>query len=259
VRDFMTLLTSLIFVFFSATSFAREAADPKYIVANVTQAAGGLDAAQKVHALEYRLHIKEATYEADGIYLVDREGRMRIDVYADGKRVFTECYDGKTGWEMDAAGVATKISDAGSAALWHGTQFPGQILDLSELPAHGHRISAVGRDKIDNADYDVLRLTMSDGFETYRYIDRSSHLITRGRDFRAPHPDIDPKKITLETVWSDFRSVDGVLRPFISTEFDLKSGKWIQTATANSIRSIPELASSIFLFGSPAPSIPQVQ
>ena len=43
----------------------------------------------------------------------------------------------------------------------------------------------IGREKIDNTDYDVLRLTMSDSFETYRYIDRKTHVIARGRDLRV--------------------------------------------------------------------------
>jgi hypothetical protein len=236
--------------FIALTPVAGATSDKtQQIVAEVSAASGGLRAAQAIPALAYRLHIKEATYEADADYLVDRAGRVRIDVYVEGKRVFTECFDGKTAWEMDAKGVTSEQSSDGTAALWHGTQYPGQILDIAELGRHGHHIESTGKEKVSGVEYDVLRLTMSDGFITYRFVDPKTHLITRGRDVRAAHPDIDPKKVEIETTWSDFRAVDGVMRPFVSTEKNLNDGKWIQTATVKSIKAIQSLPDRIFVKG----------
>jgi hypothetical protein len=221
------------------------------LVSAVTKAAGGLAAAQAIPALAYHLHIKEKTFEVDGVYVVDRNGRMRVDLYKDGKRVFTECHDGSRAWEMDGAGKAGDTSVDGTAALWHGTQYPGQILALAELPGHGHRIESAGRERIDGSDYAILKLTMRDGFVTYRYVNLATRRIERSRDVRAPHPDIDPKKTLLDTAWSDFRKVDGVLRPFVETQTDLATGQWNQTVTVQSIRKLPGLPDTLFVKGSP--------
>ncbi|MEP6938248.1 MAG: hypothetical protein ABI846_00670 [Rudaea sp.] len=220
------------------------------LIDRVTRTSGGLLAAQAIAALAYHIHVREATYEVDGIYVVDRQGRMRIDLYADGKRVYTECYDGKRGWQMDRDGKVADSSATGTLTLWHGTQYPGQILALAELPAHGHRIESIGRERIDGVAYDVLKLTMSDGFETYRYVNVRTGRIERSRDVRAPHPDMDPKRAPLDTAYADFRKVDGVLRPFAETQTDLKTGKWNQTATVQSIRRLPSLPDALFLRGS---------
>lgn len=226
------------------------------IIDQVTRASGGLAAARAIAALDYHMHIKEAAFEVDGVYLVDRKGRMRVDLYRDGKRVFTECHDGTRAWEMDGDGKAADASASGTAALWHGTQYPGQILALAELPDNGHRIDSSGRERIDGVDYAVLKLTMNDGFETYRYVNLHTLRIERSRDVRAPHPDIDPKKTLLDTAWSDFRSVDGVLRPFVETQTDLATGKWNQTVTVQSIRELPALADALFAKGSaPDPAL----
>ena len=222
------------------------------LIDEIIRAEGGLRAATAIPALQYDLHIKETTYEADATYVVDRKGRMRIDVYMDGKRVVTECYDGHKGWEMDGNGIATTASAEGASALWRGTQYPGQILALTELPAHGHVIRAVEPETIDGVAYDVLELTMSDGFKTYRYADPRSHLIVRGRDTRPLHIDIDPTDALIETVWSDFRTVDSVQRPFVSTQADLRSGKWLQTTTVKSIRKLRSLPDRLFAFGAAA-------
>lgn len=248
--------TSFMLLVFAASAGAAAPNRVPSIVDRVTRAAGGLAAAQAIPALAYHLHIKEATFEVDGTYVVDRHGRMRIDLYKDGKRVFTECHDGTHAWEMDGDGKATESSPTGAAALWHGTQYPGQILALAELPLHGHRIEAIGRERIGGIDYAVLKLTMRDGFETYRYVNLRTMRIERARDRRAPHPDIDPKQTQLETVWSDFRKVDGVWRPFMETQTDLDTGKWNQTATVQSIRRLPGLDDALFVKGSsPDPSL----
>jgi hypothetical protein len=67
---------------------------------------------------------------------------------------------------------------------------------------------------------------------------------------RAPHPDIDPKRTLLDTAYTDFRKVDGVLRPFTETQTDLKNGRWNQTATFTSIHSLPRLSDALFARGS---------
>jgi hypothetical protein len=223
------------------------------IIDKVTRASGGVAAAQAISALAYHIHIKEATYEAEGTYLVDRKGRMRIDLYIGDKRVYTECYDGRRGWQMDADGKVADSSPDGTKALWHGTQYPGQILALAELPQHGHRIQNNGREHVDGVDYDVLKLTLRGGFETYRYVNLQTGRIERSRDVRAPHPDIDAKRRPLDTAWSDFRKVDGVVRPFREIQTDLETGKWNQTATVTSIRKLPALADALFVVGSPDP------
>jgi len=234
-----------------ATFSAAADAQPSALIGQVTRSSGGLAAAQAIAALDYHMHIREATFEVDGVYVVDRIGRMRIDLYRDGKRVFTECHDGTHAWEMDGDGKAADASASSAAALWHGTQYPGQILALAELPGHGHHIDVSGHERIDGVDYAVLKLTMSDGFETYRYVNLHTMRIERSRDVRAPHPDIDSKKTPLDTAWSDFRSVDGVLRPFVETQTDLATGKWNQTVTVQSIRKLPALADALFAKGSP--------
>lgn len=220
------------------------------LIERVTRTSGGLAAAQAIAALSYHIHVKEATYEVDGIYVVDRNGRMRIDLYSGDRRVYTECYDGTHAWQMDADGKVADSSATGTRTLWHGTQYPGQILALAELPAHGHRIESVGREHVDGVAYDVLKLTLSDGFETFRYVNVETGRIERSRDVRAPHPDVDPKRTLLDTAYSDFRKVDGVLRPFAETQTDLATGKWNQTATVTSIHRLPGLPDALFVRGS---------
>jgi hypothetical protein len=211
-----------------------------------TRAAGGRAAAEKMAALEYRLHIAEATFQVDAVYYVDRRGRMRIDILAEGKRVYTEVYDGTRAWDLDASGKASAETGEGAQALWRGTQYPGQILAFDELPAHGHRVEAAGSETIGDRRYHKLKLTMSDGYVTWRYVDAATGQLDRGRDVRPLHPAVDPTPTTIETVWSDYRPIDGVMRSFHSEQHDLATGKWLQTTELLSVRTLPALDEALF-------------
>ena len=216
-------------------------------ILNRNRAATGVaNEALPIHSLEYEIHIKELKFELDGIYKVNRLGQMRIDLYSADKRVYTEGFDGQRGWTLDAQGQASDESPTGSAALWHGTQFPGKIFALDELPAHGHRLESVGRESIGGVDYYVVKIVLSDGFETYRYLNPTTFLIERGRDFRALHPALDAKASWLETVWTDYRPVAGVMRSFSEAITDVATGQWKQSMTVKSIRVNPDLDPELF-------------
>jgi hypothetical protein len=170
---------------------------------------------------------------------------MRIDVNAGGDHVFTEAFDGQKGWE--GKGTSQKpATEKATAALRHGVELPGKLFGLHELKARGHRIELAERENIDGIQYYVLRLTLSDGYSTTLYVDPNSWLITRRRDVRPLHVDVDPTPTTIEQRSSDFRTISGVQFAFASSETDLQSGKVLETTVVRSVKINPPLVPSIF-------------
>lgn len=203
-----------------------------------TETRGGTAAIEGISELEVKMRIVEPTYTADGTWRGDRKGRMRIDVFMEGQRVFTEAYDGQQGWQQPGGeDHGTPVSEGGAAALRRSGQLPVNILGLHEMANHGHRLDFVGREDVGGVSYAVVSLTLDDGFVTRYYLDPATFLITRARVRKALHPDIDSTETTIETVWSDFRTIAGVQYPFHSTETDLASGKLLQTMTVLEVRA----------------------
>ena len=216
------------------------------IIDGNAEAMGGRAAIEAVQSIEVNLHISDpGRFEADGIYYAARPGKMRIDVFASGKHVFTEAFDGQRGWEWNGAESKT-ASPMASAALQHGVELPGHIFGLHEIRQRGHKLELSGREKIDGTDYYALRLTMRDGYETTLYVDPNSWLITRRRDFRPLHVDIDPTPTTIEQKSWDFRKVNGVQFPFSGSETDLKTGKVLETSQIKSIKVNPTIDPTFF-------------
>lgn len=210
-----------------------------------TEALGGRQAIEKVQSIEIHLTIQEPEFTVDAVYVADRKIRMRIDIYSGGKRVFTEAFDGKKGWQMGEDGIAKDASAEGTAALRNGI-FLGKFFGLHELPSHGHRLQYEGSEVVENVSYHVLKLTLDTGKEVFLYIHPKTGLVERKRDVKALHPDMDPTKKWIESKNSDFRKVEGTLRSFKSEDKDLKTGGIIQTTTVKEVKINPPLQDSIF-------------
>lgn len=215
------------------------------VIARNTEAMGGAAKLESLQAIEVSLHIKDPDFEVDAIYHAARPGRMRIDIMAEGKRVYMERFDGERGWQWN--GKEEKEEGATpTAALRHGVELPGKLFGLHEMQKRGHRLALAGREKVDGVEYYVLHVTFTDGYESALFIDPNNWRITRRRDVRALHPDVDPAKTTIETRYSDFREVDGFWFPFADEDIDLKTGKVIESAKMKEIQVNPPTDAAMF-------------
>ena len=230
--------------------FIPEDATQELITAH-TQARGGREALDAIQNLECELEIVERGFTPaitlTALYRVDRQGRMRIDVSQDGKVVFTEAYDGQRGWQQAGEGQPAEYAKPqAQASLRHGPQLPVNVLSLHDLPARGHRVELLGRERLDGTSFHHVRVTLDDGFATDYYLDPESLLIARARNVSALHPDIDSAEKPTETQWSDYRKVAGTQRAFESRTFDLASRKETQTVTVTALRVNVPMAPHLF-------------
>jgi hypothetical protein len=224
----------------------RQSPTVDQLIERNTQAVGGRTALEAIRSIRVELHIADPGFEVDGVYLAAQPDRMRIDITANGQRVYTEALNGIRAWQWKGKGEPVDESPTATAALRHGVELPGHLLGLHELQSHGHRIELVGREEIDRINYHVLRITLSDGYTTTLYLDPDSWLITRRRDVRPLHPDVDPTPTTIENKMTDFRRVGDLLYPFASTDTDLANGKVLETTTVRSITLNPAIDPSVF-------------
>ena len=236
--------TALIAIAFLGCS--RPYSELDQVIERNTKAMGGRAAIAAIKSVEIDLHIVDPGFEVDGIYRAARPGRMRIDVMAGGKHVFTETFNGERGWEWPGKGDPVNASPQATAALRHGVEFPGKLFGLHELRERGDQIRLAGRETVDGIEYFVLEVRLSDGYVTSLYIDPKTWLVTRRRDVRPLHVDIDPTPTTIESRSSDFRKMSGVMFPFASTDVDLGTGKVLESATVREVKVNPGFDQTIF-------------
>jgi hypothetical protein len=196
------------------------------VIERNTQAMGGRVAIEAVKSIEVDLYIVDPDFEVDGKYRAARPGRMRQ-------------------WKGEGVAIQEESPKA-TAALRHGVELPGKLIGLHELRQRGRRVDLAGRERDNGTDYYVLRITLNDGYTTRLYVDPKTWLITQRRDVRSLHPDIDPTPTTIESSFSDFRKVNGVLFAFASKDTDLATGKVLETTRVRSIKVNPQFNTAIF-------------
>jgi outer membrane lipoprotein-sorting protein len=241
-----TLLVLLSTIFVAACHAQSDSVSLDEIIERNTGAMGGRGAIEAVQSIQIELHIKDPSFEVDGTYYAMRPGKMRIDVSAQGKHVFTEAFDGQNGWQWEGKGEQKAATEKATAALRHGVELPGKLFGLYELRARGHKMKSIGREQIEGVNYYVLQLILNDGAAISLYVDPNSWLVTRRRDVRPLHVDVDPRPTTIEQVSSDFHDVEGVKFPFATAEMDLNTGKLLESTITKSVKINPTLPPTLF-------------
>jgi hypothetical protein len=215
------------------------------IIARHTKARGGAAALDAINSQEVALQIVEKGQVVNAHYRCIKQPAFRIDIYDKGKHVFCEGLDAKGPWIWpgDQPAARQGVPDAKRTGI-EGVLF--NLYGLHAFPALGNKIVLDGRETIGGVNYYVLRVSLKDSYQTFLYIDPENWMIARRRDFRANHPDIYPVKEPLETQYSDFRPVDGVMAPALQYQVALNSGRISQVTIVDRMAYNPKLDAKIF-------------
>ena len=216
------------------------------IVDRNTKALGGKEALDRVNTMVKRSRIVEGEYRDIAVFATDRKGRMRVDIFADGQRVFAESYDGKSAYQWSPKDGQSAASERGTVALSHTPQLPNHIFRLKDVAANGHTLELLEDESVDGTNYSVLKLTLSDGFENYLWVDSESGFVSRVRNTRALHVDINDEEKVIESRISDFRRVGDIMHPHSVVEVDLKTGETLVDVTLLSMEVNVELPGRYF-------------
>lgn len=255
----LLIASGVVFTFVSESLLAAERNDSiesvEQILQNNLSAVRLAPSSENIENMELVLQISEATFTLMARYRASSEGQMRIDIFSDDTRVYSEGKDEKGVWEWpgEKDGPENVYHD-GVDALEHGIEF--NLFPLAKLTDRGHEIELVDNETIRGKQYFVLKITLSDGFETYRFVNADTWLVDLSRDTRAFHPGVDDTKKNLETRYDNWRQTDGVVYASRSQTIDLETGALIGTTLVlssryNIARDGLELARSYVPAGAP--------
>ena len=209
------------------------------LVARNLKARGGVERlkAVQVMRLSGSMEAPNGSDVPTTVYMA-RPNMIRQEATVDG-RVAVQAFDGRRGWTLSPmmgnspvevpAGVAKRMAEQ--------ADFDGPLVDLA---AKGHRVELVGPDKVGDTPAITVKLIKKSGEEQLIYFDASTGLeiMTRGE------VDQNGRKLTIESRYSDFRTVDGVTMPF-SVEV-LVNGQKQQKITLSSVEFPTQVDAELF-------------
>lgn len=203
------------------------------------QARGGAAAIEAVNAISVEIEIVEPEFTVSGDYRATREGFMRIDVYADGTRVFTEALGPGGGWQMFADGRVEDLSPEGRAALEQGIE--SNLFGLHELKARGYGLKFLGAAERNGATFWEAEKTAPGGEAQHLFFDKDTFLVASEIETNALHPDVDSTQVAQETFYSSYNETGGVVFADRTQKRNIETGAVMQTATVAARRINPVL------------------
>lgn len=237
---------------FTATLLAAvcceaEPAALERILERHTDARGGATAVERVRTLRLELEISEPEFTVRGVYVATRDGYVRIDIYADGERVFTEALGPGGGWQLrQGETTPAPLSPEGERALRRG--LVRNLYGLHEVQGLDYELVLEGGS---SGEHVTLVETAPDGFTRELLIDRRSALVAAAVETKALHPDVDPTETRQETRFLIHEEHGGVLWPMKSETVDLESGETIASVRVLSVEVNPDVEADYFAPGPP--------
>ncbi|MHA7872271.1 MAG: hypothetical protein ACX939_07980, partial [Hyphococcus sp.] len=192
-----------------APSAAGDSMTLEQILQKHTDARGGASAIENVRSLDIALEITEPTFKVTGHYRATRDGWMRIDIYDNETRVFTEALGPDGGWQMFANGAVEDLSAEGALALRHGVF--SNLYGLHELEDLDYRLAYVGPTTRHDRALWELTVTAPEGKTQHLFLGQDDFLAHSEVETSALHPDVDSTQVRQETFYTDYKSYAGVL------------------------------------------------
>ncbi len=199
-------------------------------------AMGGKERLENLNSVESRITLTEDGTAMGGHYRANREGQMRVDIYIDGARVFTEALSSRSdGWQQNGEGEAVEgLSEKGMAALQYS--IISNLYALHELPALGFKLEYVGHQPMLGKNYHAIDITRPSGIQERQFFDPETFLKAGSMDETALHVDIDPTEKLKVNTDTDYRMVDGIMRAHGGEVIEVEDGKVVQVFELHEIK-----------------------
>jgi hypothetical protein len=206
MRQLKVLFTILIIFSISGKVFSQDADE---IVNKYISAIGGLDKILAVKTLKYSGKTSVSGMDIPFVQTYKRPLMMLSEVTIQGMAV-KQAYDGKTGWFINPL-MGKKDPDVmpkdAEKAMVKQADFDGEIVNYKEK---GNTIELIGKEDLEGSPVYNVKLTTKDSSTTNYYFDADSYLLIKETDKIK----FDTKEVNSEILYSDFKPVDGIMRPF---------------------------------------------
>jgi outer membrane lipoprotein-sorting protein len=239
-------LVALLLVSFTAISVAQTADE---IVSKYIDAMGGKDKIATLNSVKMvaSVDIGPNMKAPITMYAVNNKC-VRSEVEFQGMKIIS-ALDGDNGWNinpMSGKKEAEKMNPEQVREMKDQTDLTGSLYDYK---AKGHSVDFVGKEDMEGTDILKLKVTKKNGDVEYFFLDATSYLQLK----QTSKHKFGDKETESETVFSNFRKVDGIMFPFSIESREVGSSQG-QAINFDSIEVNPKIDASIFKMPAPAPA-----
>jgi len=207
----MPKMKSLCIAWFCIVPLTAGAQTADEIVNKALIARGGVEKIKTVKSERVSGRIS-FTGGMEGTFVLElkRPGKMRLEIDLAGQKAI-RVYDGKSaGWMINPFAEnkdAQPMSEEDLRGISEESDFDGPLVDYK---AKGSRIELIGKEQFDDKPVYRLQLTNKNGDVRFYVFDASTYVLLKWEGIRK----IDDKEFPWESLFSDYRDVQGLKYPF---------------------------------------------
>lgn len=203
-----TLAWLLLAGFASVAAWAQTADE---IIAKHEKAMGGKDKikAVKTERVTGKMVMGQQGMEAPFTMEMARPNKMRMEFTVNGT-TGVQAFDGKTAWAfMPFAGQTAPEAAPEEEAkkLRDQSNIDGLLMDYKD---YGRTVELMGKEELDGKPVYKLKVAQKSGDAVFLYIDAEKFLLLK----QAGKNNVRGQEVESETVFGDFRTVDGLVFPY---------------------------------------------
>jgi len=180
--------------------------------------------------------------------VIKRPSMVRMEFTIQGMTAI-QAYDGKEGWDVmpfQGKKDAEPMAADDIKEMEDQADLDGPLMDYK---TKGHNVEFLGKDKVEGSDAYKLKVTKKNGNVETSFIDADSGLEVK----TIIKTKIRGNEAEIETTYSDFRNVDGLILPF-SLEQGAVGSPQRQKITLQKVEINPDLSDTQFHMPAPAPA-----
>ena len=211
------------------------------IVDAYLEAIGGVENWQSLTSTRMEVSMSQMGVNMPGVMIQAPPNKQRIEINAMGKEII-QAYDGETAWTINpfAGSTEAQLMPPESAEQFSRQSYENDFINYAEK---GHSIAYLGQQDVNGVKCYELKMTDSDGVESFNYFDSATMLLIMQKTYI---PDGEYAGEAVETYFSNYQENDGLWVPTLT---ESKSRGTTQLSiTINKVEYNLELDESVFAF-----------
>ena len=211
------------------------------IIDSYLEAIGGVENWQALTSTRMEVTMSQMGMNMQGVMIQAPPNKQRIEINAMGREII-QAYDGETAWTINpfAGGTEAQLMPPESAEQFTRQSYENDFINYAEK---GHSIAYLGQQEVEGVKCYELKMTDSDGVESFNYFDSETMLLIMQKTY-IPNGQLAGEAV--ETYFSNYQENDGLWVPTLT---ESKSGGSTQLSiTINKVEYNLEMDESVFAF-----------
>ncbi len=205
MKKLLSLLFLVLITLFLSHAYAQTVDE---IISKNIETKGGLEKLKSIKSMKMTGKVFAGGMEMPMTIWTKRPNMTRMEATLQDQKI-VQAYDGEKAWQImpfTGTNEPQEVKGIQAEDLKERADFDGPLVDYKEK---GHKIEFLGKEDLEGTEVYKLKVTLKSGKVMYIYLDTEYCIELK----QSTTVDYQGSEILVETIFGDYKQVDGVMMP----------------------------------------------